>query len=310
MLTGAPHWRERRFRAMGSQAHLIVGGAHEPLLQWAVDEVERLEQSWSRFRPTSEVSRIMATAGEWVAVSADLLQILVRARSLWEHTAGAFDPTVLAALCSLGYDRTFRDLARRSDSVVAPPDPAPGFGAVELDEDAGAVRLAPGIGLDLGGIGKGLAADLLVEGLLLRGASSALLGMGGDIRAAGVGPEGGWRIPVLDPFDSEQVWREVVLDADAVVTSTSLMRRWSRGEQELHHIIDPLTGRPTDAGVAAVVAQGPEAWWAEGLAKAAMVLGEAAAPTLFRGTGVSGTLFREDRTLVEFRDEAMACQPQ
>ena len=198
----------------------------------------------------------------------------------------------------------------RGDAIVVPPDPAPGFGAVELDEDDHAVRLAAGTELDLGGIGKGLAADLVVEGLLLRGASSALAGLGGDIRVAGVVPDGGWRIPVLDPFDATAVWREVVLDNDAVVTSTSLMRRWSRGGRDLHHIIDPLSGLPTDAGVAAVVAQGPEAWWAEGLAKAAIVLGEAAAPTLFRGTGVTATLFRDDRTAVDVNDEAMTCSPQ
>ena len=123
-------------------------------------------------------------------------------------------------------------------------------------------------------------------------------------------PDGGWRIPVLDPFDAEHVWREVVLDTDAVVTSTSLLRQWSRGGRELHHIIDPLDGMPTDAGVVAVVAQGPEAWWAEGLAKAAMVLGTTAAPTLFQGTGVTATLFREDRTVIDVRDEAMTCSPR
>lgn len=294
---------------MGSSAHLIVGGADDPLVQWAVDEVERLEACWSRFRPCSEVSRVTANAGRWVPVSEDLLRILVRARSLWEHTAGAFDPTVLSALRALGYDRTFSAVDLRSDSAVEPPDPAPGFEAVELDEDGRAVRLAPGAGLDLGGLGKGLAADLVVEGLLLRGASSALAGLGGDIRVAGTAPDGGWRIPVLDPFDSTAVWREVVLDNAAVVTSTSLIRRWSKGGRELHHIVDPLSGLPSDAGVAAVVAQGPEAWWAEGLAKAAMVLGEAAAPTLFHGTGVTATLFRDDRTAVEVSDE-VTCSPR
>jgi thiamine biosynthesis lipoprotein len=310
VLTSPPHWHERRFHAMGSPAHLIAGGAHEPLVQWAVDEVERLEQCWSRFRPTSEVSQLMANAGEWVPVSADLLEVLVRARSLWKSTAGAFDPTVLPALRTLGYDRTFRAVAPKGIAAELPPGPAPGFGAVEIDDDARAIRLAPGTGLDFGGIGKGLAADLLVEGLLLRGASSALVGLGGDIRAAGVVPDGGWRIPVLDPFDAGSVWREVVLGTDAVVTSTSLMRRWTRGGHDLHHIIDPLSGWPADAGVVAVVAQGPAAWWAEGLAKAAMVLGEAGAPTLLQGTGVTATLFRSDRTTAEISDEAVTCSPR
>jgi thiamine biosynthesis lipoprotein len=309
VLTDEPHWREHHFRAMGSPAHLIVATAPEPLVEWAATEVERLEQAWSRFRPDSELSRLGARAGEWVPVSPELLRALVRARRLWERTAGAFDPTILNALVSLGYDRTFAEVER----VGAPGDvssgPVAGFGVVEVDEIASAVRLPPGIGLDLGGLGKGLAADLVAEGLLLRGASSALVALGGDIRTAGDTPDGGWCVPVLDPFDADAVWRDVVLDAEAIVTSTSLMRRWRRGEHDLHHIIDPITGMPSEGDVVAVVARGPEAWWAEGLAKAAMVLGEAGAGPLLEGTGVTATLFRADGSAAPVGDEVMACSP-
>ena len=75
--------------------------------------------------------------------------------------------------------------------------------------------------------------------------TSALVGLGGDIRTAGAVPVGGWVIPVLDPFDADVVWREEVLGAEAVITSTSLLRRWSRGGRALHHILDPISGLPT-----------------------------------------------------------------
>jgi thiamine biosynthesis lipoprotein len=298
VLSATPYWHEREFRAMGSPAHLIVGGAHEPLVDWAVAEVERLEQSWSRFRPDSELSRLAGHAGAWRPVSAELMAALARARRLWEHTAGAFDPTVLAALEAMGYDRTFAAVARDAGALERPPVPAPGFDRVEIDEGASAVRLPPGVRLDLGGIGKGLAADLVAEGLVLRGAASVLVGLGGDVRTAGHVPDGGWRVPVLDPFDETATWSEAVLGAEAIVTSTSLLRSWRRGGQALHHIVDPLTGSPTDTGVVAVVARGGSAWWAEGLAKAAMVLGEAGADALLDGTDVGATLFRADGSSV------------
>lgn len=307
VLSVAPHWSERTFRAMGSSAHLIVGGAHEPLLDWAVAEVERLEQCWSRFRPESELSSLATGTGAWRPVSRDLLLALTRARRLWEWTAGAFDPTVRVALEALGYDRTFR--AVHPDGAAPVPVPAPGFGAVEIDEAAQAVRVPAGLGLDLGGLGKGLAADLLAEGLVLRGAASALVGLGGDLRAAGEPPAGGWQVPVLDPFDDAATWSEVSLGADAIVTSTSLMRRWHRGGRSLHHIVDPITGAPSDTGVVAVVARGGEAWWAEGLAKAVMVLGEDAAPLLLEGSGVEATLFRGDRSTRTIGDVEVLCSP-
>lgn len=308
MLSDEPHWRERRFRAMGCPAHLIVGGAEDPLVDWAVAEVERLEQCWSRFRPDSELSKLVGHSGEWVRVSRDLLLALVRARRLWDVTAGAFDATVLRSLEALGYDRTFRSVEPSAAPPVE-PIPAPGFECVEIDDAAQAVRLPADLRLDLGGLGKGLAADLVAEGLLLRGATSALVGLGGDIRTAGEVPEGGWSIPIEDPFDESQVWSEVVLHDEAIVTSTSLMRRWRRGDQDLHHIIDPITGSPTDAGVAAVVARGAEAWWAEGLAKAVMVLGETASLSLLEGTGIEATIFRADGTVVPMHGRGVLCSP-
>lgn len=310
VLSAAPYWSERRFRAMGTTAHLIVGAAHEPLLEWAEAEVERLEQCWSRFRPDSELCRLAARPGEWVPVSTDLLAALARARQLWAHTAGAFDPTVLTALEALGYDCTFSAIDHADERPLPRPAAARGFGAVELDVDRSAARIASGVRVDLGGLGKGLAADLVAEGLVQRGASSALVGLGGDIRTAGEVPEGGWRVPVEDPFDDAEVWSEQVLGAEAVVTSTSLIRRWRRGGRPVHHIVDPVDGAPADSGVVAVVARGASAWWAEGLAKAAIVLGEAAAPALLAGTGVRATLFRSDRTAVTFDEEGALCSPQ
>lgn len=306
VLIDEPHWRERRFRAMGAPTHLIVGGAEDPLVDWAVAEVERLEQCWSRFRADSELSLLTERAGEWSPVSPDLLGALVRARRLWEVTAGAFDPTVLRSLEVLGYDQTFTAIKAETARPVQ-PIPAPGFDAVEIDDVGHAVRVPTGVRLDLGGLGKGLAADLVAEGLLLRGASSALLSLGGDIRAAGEVPDDGWAIPIESPFEEDSVWTHVVLRDEAIVTSTSLLRRWRRGGEELHHIIDPISGSPTDAGVAAVVARGPEAWWSEGLAKAVMVLGETASATLLEGTGVQATIFRSDGSTVPVHGRGALC---
>jgi thiamine biosynthesis lipoprotein len=309
VLNDLSFWTERRFRAMGSTAHLIVGGAHEPLADWAVAELERLEQCWSRFRADSELSQLVSRSGDWVPVSSDLLRVLTAARELWEHTAGAFDPTVAVGLEALGYDRTFADVGPGGPGSSSRPIAAPGFDAVALDADGARVRVTEGVRLDLGGVGKGLAADLVAEGLILRGASAALVALGGDIRTAGDVPQGGWRVPVQDPFDPEQIWAEVVLGTEAVVTSTSLMRRWERGGQALHHIVDPITGWPSDTGVAAVVARGAGAAWAEGLAKAVMVVGEEGATALLEGTGVEATLFRVDRSTLTISGSEAVCSP-
>ena len=254
---------------MGSTARLLIGGADDRLVGWAFEELDRLERCWSRFRRDSELAVVNAAAGGWVPVSDTLLDALDRAGELWCATAGVFDPTVLQALLDAGYDRTFEHV-RSSDAPVPPARPAPGWPAVVIDRAGRAVRLPGGVGLDLGGLGKGYAADVVAEGLVARGAESALVSLGGDVRVAGVAPAGGWRVPVEDPRPGAAAPFEHVLERGAVVMSTTCIRRWTRGGVPLHHIIDPRTGAPAVSPLAGVAVAADEAWWAEGLAKAAL----------------------------------------
>ena len=89
--------QERRFPAMGSEAHVVVvGWQAEELLHLAEWRVSGLEARWSRFLEDSELSRVNARAGEWVPVSGDTLRLVDRSLAAWRMTDGAFDPTVLA----------------------------------------------------------------------------------------------------------------------------------------------------------------------------------------------------------------------
>jgi len=101
------YWTERRVRAMGCEAQIVVGDAPTDTVDWAVTELERLEQCWSRFRPTSELSRLNASPGRWVDVSASMLLALTCAADLHDASGGRFDPTILDALEAAGYDRSF-----------------------------------------------------------------------------------------------------------------------------------------------------------------------------------------------------------
>jgi thiamine biosynthesis lipoprotein len=301
---GDPYWSPRTARAMGSRAELVVGDAPSGVVDWALTELERLEQCWSRFRPDSELSRLNTAAcdGAWTDVSASMLLALTCALDLHYLTAGRFDPTVLDALERAGYDRTFE---------LVPPElqgafraiPAPGFAPVEIDEERSRVRLPPGTRIDLGGVGKGLAADLVARGLVDRGARTALVSMGGDMRARGEPPPAGaWDIPVLDPFDETRVAFRYPLTAGAIVTSTTRIRSWTRGGRSYHHLIDPATGDSARGGLAAAVVAADEAWHAEGLAKAIIIGGADQGGRLADDTGVHAWLFHDDGRVVEHGD--------
>jgi len=291
---------------MGSTAELLVWGPNpEPLADWATAEIERCEASWSRFRPSSELAALNHCAGAGaVTVSARLWGALVRARRAHLETDGLFDPTVLGSLVALGYDRSFAD-APPADVASAIGAGAPGFASVGLDDERRAVRLPANVGIDLGGIGKGLAADLVVEGLLARGAAGVCVSMGGDVRVGGPGPDrdDAWEIRVEDPRDDREAFVFPLVD-EALAQSSTLFRRWRRGGREVHHLIDPRTGGPSASGVVCAVVTAREAWHAEILAKAALVAGVDAGIALLERAGADGWLLARDGTAHSTRDVA------
>jgi FAD:protein FMN transferase len=289
----AGYWTEHRAYAMGSHAHLVVGDAPPGLARWALGELDRLEQCWSRFRSDSELARLHARPGEWTPVSTTMMRALTCAGALSRATDGRFDPTIRAALEQNGYDRSF-ELVPPSEPATQVGERAPGFGQVQIDREGARVRLPAGVRVDLGGVGKGLAADIVASGLVDRGARSALVSLGGDMRAYGEPPsDGAWHIPVEDPRDESRVAFTHDLATGGLVTSTTRMRAWHRGGRSYHHLIDPATGDSARTGVVAVVAAAPDAWWAEGIAKAVVVAGAEDGLALARRNRVDAWIFRD-----------------
>lgn len=283
------------FRVMGSDAHVILVDAPDGSLQRAHDRLAELERHWSRFLPDSELSKLNARPGRPVMVSSDTFDLIRIAIEAWRITGGAFDPTVHAAMRSLGYDR---DLAAvRADPTpldAAEPDPGatPGCDGIVVDPVVRMVTLPPGVTLDLGGVGKGYAADLLVRELTASGAAGVCVNVGGDLRVAGASPDPrGWSVALdVDDFGPAAVDRVLLLEAGGIATSTRLRRTWTHGDATVHHLLDPRTGRSAASDVATVIVIAGDAWRAEVLAKAAFLAGPDDGPALLERNGVTGVV--------------------
>jgi thiamine biosynthesis lipoprotein len=289
----------RTFKAMGTTAHVLVTANDERLLDRAVARIEDLENRWSRFRPTSELCRLNGTAGRPVLVSQDTYEVVSRAVDAWFLTEGRYDPTILPALIDAGYDRSFEQLPVHAgtgapiDLPAYQPRLAPGCAEIRLGHTVDTVTLPVGVELDLGGIGKGYAADLVANELVKAGAGGACVSIGGDTRCVGTAPQDeGWIIEVEDPaFPAEhRTLLRLTLAEGAVVTTSRTKRRWTRNGITAHHIIDPSTGRPADSGLAAVTVLAGEAWWGEVFAKAAFLAGPVHGLEVLAKADVSGFL--------------------
>lgn len=254
---------------MGTTLSVIVVGDGPPARRLVV-ELASLERVWTRFRPTSELSRMNAAAGDLTVVSADLYVLLEHLVAARDQTGGRFDPTLGSSMIALGYDRTFWSI--HDDGPVGPivrPSLNDGAQAIELVPSARAVLLAPGVRIDPGGLGKGLAGDLVAAQAMAAGADGVLIDLGGDIVVRGVAPEGGaWRIDV--PGLGGGPGHVVELNDGAVATSDTTVRTWTRGGVRRSHVLDPAVGSSVEADLRATVVAGA-GWWAEAAATAALI---------------------------------------
>lgn len=259
---------------MGTTAHVVLTGPLGPDPGAVLGHLADLEARWSRFRPTSELSLLSTPAGSARSVTPETTRLVELAVHAWQRTDGRFDPTVLDAVVAAGYDRTFDELRTIEVPDTSPegrtpdPAPAPGCDGVTILADLGIVVLPQGVGIDPGGIGKGLAADLAAHRAVADGADGALVSVGGDLRVAGRTPPGGW--PVEIDHGIGPTLRVDLLDG-AVATSSVLRRRWNTPNGPVHHVVDPRTGGPTRSSALACTVITGEAWWAEVLATALLV---------------------------------------
>jgi thiamine biosynthesis lipoprotein len=164
---------------------------------------------------------------------------------------------------------------------------------VLVDRSAGVVQLPVGTTLDPGGLGKGLAADIVTEGLIRDGASGALVEIGGDVRTGGRSPDdAGWTISIDHPLGGDA--ERVRLMAGGVATSTSRLRTWVTDGRLRHHLIDPRTLRPTDGDVIACTVVAGTGAWAEAFTKVAFVNGLDDAIEQYERRGLAARITTDD----------------
>lgn len=279
-----------RFRAMNTLVEIT--GAEMNLEPW----FHRVESVLTRFDPESPLSQLNRGAGSWVLVPPLLYRAVAAALEAARDTGGIYDPTVLDALEAAGYSRSFelgpepRRLAR----------PAGHWAGITLEPRLRAIHLPRGVGLDLGGIGKGLAVDgathRAAREALRRGRHpSYIINAGGDLAVDTAPGEPPVQVDIDDPYHPGRNLASLALARGAVATSSTLGRRWGEG---LHHIIDPRTGRPSESGIVAATVVAGRASRAETLAKACIVMGAERGMAILKSKGCQGLLVAENGSVL------------
>lgn len=287
---------------MGSDVRLIIGaplltGLPGPAEALASERlyIEDFARRLSRFRPDSELCALNHERSR--EVSASILLRAAVAAGLWaaRRSGGLVDPTLVDEIETVGYESSREDSTPASLrlAIAAAPPLRPArpransrWREIEINHERGTVRRPPGLRIDTGGTGKGLAADAVAH--RLRGYTRFVVDCGGDIAVGGVGAQlDPVAIEVEHPLTGECV-HTLRLASGAVATSGLNVRIWKRPDGTYaHHLLDPSTGEPAWSGLIGATALAPSTLEAETLAKLALLAGpECARKTLAEHGGL------------------------
>lgn len=292
---------------MGTRmSHRAFGLRARGALRAVRAEAKRLERLLSRFRPESDIGRLNRSAGlEWQTLSRDAFDALSAAKRFSRLSQGLFDATV----CPLA------DLWDCLHATEAPDDagirrllPLADHESLLLNPNTGSARLEKrGQRVDLGGIGKGYAADRFIRIFKEFGCASAYTNVGGDVCLLGGRPDGApWSVGIRHPRQEGRLLGAVSARNGAVVTSGDYERCFfTRDGRRFHHILDPATGYPADAGLISVTVAAASATAADALSTAVFVAGLEKGMMLLRAYGEADAIL-VDRDLTVLVTEGLA----
>jgi thiamine biosynthesis lipoprotein len=243
-------------------------------VQASLDRIERL---MSTYMPASEVSRFNASPStDWMPVDRHTCDVVRLALDVSEQSGGAFDITVapLVNLWGFGPDGTITDRPDREriDAVLE----RTGYRRLETDCTRPAIRKAhPALEIDLSGIAKGYAADVVAMRLEQESMVNYLVEIGGEMRLKGSKPDGAsWRIGIEAPDRDQRAVFDALALTDAGVATSGDYRNYLEFDGRYYsHTIDPRTGTPVEHLTAAVTVIAENAAFADAMATALLVLG-------------------------------------
>ncbi|MBK8293590.1 MAG: FAD:protein FMN transferase [Solirubrobacterales bacterium] len=302
---------QRTFSSLGGKVNLQGGGDGALEAVAAAEKAIRdLHRRLTRFEDDSELSRLNSDPRHQVPSSPVMIRFAQAARYAGELSGGLVDATLLEAIKKAGYTESIDPDSAEPAAIdftgPAKTNRSPGaasassrWESISVDHITNSVSRPPGVKLDSGGIGKGLAADIGAE--LLDHLDYFAVGCSGDLRF-GNKANSQRQILVASPWRGEEPVGELRLAGGAVCTSGITRRSWVNDEgRPSHHLIDPRSGEPAFTGVTQVTAVAPTAVEGEARAKAALLAGPEEAPEwLIHG----GVIVLDDRQVITVGEPA------
>lgn len=275
------------------------GSNSESAVKAAQNEINRLDKLLSVQNENSEIFKL--NQSKQMAVSEDTLTLIIRSKELYTLTDGAFDISCEPLAREWGF---YSGLKNKVPSQKAIENALEAVGAEHINIENSTVTLDENTSLDLGGIAKGYASQKAAEILKEYGVTSALMSLGGNVRAVGTKPDGeGWSVAITDPDDNAKSIGTLKISDKAVVTSGGYQRYFEENGQIYHHIIDTKTGYPADSGLKSVTVVSGDDTLADALSTSLFVMGLEQSGEFYReNNSLFGAVFITDKSEIYVTD--------
>lgn len=287
----SPTYTRAQGYAMG--AFVSVSAEGESTAKELLPLVSSLENQISHKIPTSAIARI--NRGESVSVDKELLDILSLCLEIEEKTSGAFSIRLLPVTALWNFE----------DPTVPSPETLLSalneVNASVLSVKGSVVTLSSG-GIDLGAVGKGMAADVLARALREKN-ETGLVSVGGTVGAVGDKKGDGWRVGVRDPFSASQsdTLGTLRLSSSFVSTSGSYEKSFTKDGVAYHHILNAATGMPVENELISVTVVAPNGALSDALSTALFTVGIEAGASLCAEYGAEALFVKKDGILLATR---------
>ncbi|WP_202127831.1 FAD:protein FMN transferase [Clostridium sp. C2-6-12] len=277
-------------KAFGKQA--------EKAINEAVDRLNDIDDKMSAFKEESDISRINSKAGlAKETVSKDTYFVVKEAVEYSKILEGTFDPTIrpLVKLWNIGTDKEIIPKEKQIEEALKLVN----RDDVILDESNCTIMLRNiNQALDVGGIAKGFAADVVRDTFRKYKVQSGLIDLGGNIFALGCKEDGSlWKVGIQNPFKPRGEYLGVLSVKDkSVVTSGNYERYFMKDGQRFHHILDPKTGYPSKSKIISATIISDNSIDGDGLSTGVYILGiEKALKIIESIEGIEAIFVTEDK---------------
>lgn len=264
---------KREVVLMGSQFTFVVDAPKKLALD-AITQITKelivLESKISSWKPGSDVFLLNQKAGDYVKISQLTMDLLILSQQAFEDTEGDFD----ASIGSVWDLYPFRDAsaAMPTDEQIKQQLQFVGTDKIQLNRAELKAKLPAGMKINLGGIGKGYAADLAISLMKSMGIKNAAVSAGGDVYLMGKKSTGPWNVRIENPRWQGQSIEQFSVADYSVATSGDSKRFFTRNGKRYGHIINPKNGKPA-AGAQSVTIITKDATLADAYATAVFVKG-------------------------------------